>query len=53
MPVASYVSKFRDEYRRHIDEGGCPFAGESTLDHVLAPVDQHHARVRAEIEVPA
>jgi NADH-quinone oxidoreductase subunit F len=53
MPVASYVSKFRDEYRRHIDEGGCPFAGESTLDHVLAPVDQHHARRRAEIEVPA
>jgi NADH-quinone oxidoreductase subunit F len=53
MPVASYVSKFRDEYRRHIDEGGCPFAGESTLDHVLAPVDQHHGRLRAEIEVPA
>ena len=53
MPVASYVSKFRDEYRRHIDERGCPFAGESTLDHVLAPVDQHHARLRAEIEVPA
>jgi NADH-quinone oxidoreductase subunit F len=53
MPVASYVSKFRDEYRRHIDEGGCPFAGSSTLDHVLAPVDQHHARLRAEIEVPA
>jgi NADH-quinone oxidoreductase subunit F len=53
MPVASYVTKFRDEYRRHIDERGCPFAGESTLDHVLAPVDQHHARLRAEIEVPA
>jgi NADH-quinone oxidoreductase subunit F len=53
MPVASYVAKFRDEYRRHIDERGCPFAGESTLDGVFAPVDQHHARVRAEIEVPA
>jgi NADH-quinone oxidoreductase subunit F len=53
MPVASYVAKFRDEYQRHLDEGGCPFGGESTLDHVLAPVDQHHARVRAEIEVPA
>src|SRR6185369_208483 len=25
MPVASYVAKFRDEYQRHIDEGGCPF----------------------------
>ena len=53
MPVASYVAKFRGEFQRHIDEGGCPFHGESTLEHVLAPVDQHHARVRAEIEVPA
>jgi NADH-quinone oxidoreductase subunit F len=53
MPVASYVAKFRDEYQRHIDEGGCPFHGDSTLDHVRAPVDQHHARIRAEIEVPA
>ena len=53
MPVASYVAKFRDEYQRHIDEGGCPFHGDSTLDHVMAPVDQHHARIRAGIEVPA
>jgi NADH-quinone oxidoreductase subunit F len=53
MPVASYVAKFREEYQRHIDEGGCPFHGDSTLDHVMAPVDQHHARIRAEIEVPA
>jgi NADH-quinone oxidoreductase subunit F len=53
MPVASYVAKFRDEYQRHIDEGGCPFGGESSLAGVLAPVEQHHARARAEIEVPA
>jgi NADH-quinone oxidoreductase subunit F len=53
MPVASYVAKFRDEYQRHIDEGGCPFGGESSLEGVLAPVDQHHATVRSEIEVPA
>ena len=52
MPVASYVAKFREEYQRHIDEGGCPFGGESSLERVLAPVDQHHARVRGEIEVP-
>ncbi|HYY77126.1 MAG TPA: NADH-quinone oxidoreductase subunit NuoF [Gaiellaceae bacterium] len=52
MPVASYVAKFREEYQRHIDEGGCPFGGESSLDRVLAPVDQHHGRVRGEIEVP-
>jgi NADH-quinone oxidoreductase subunit F len=40
MPVASYVDKFRDEFRRHVDEGACPFP-DSPLDHVLAPVDQH------------
>ena len=53
MPIASYVAKFREEYQRHIDEGGCPFGGESSLQGVIAPVDQHHARVRADIEVPA
>ncbi len=53
MPIASYVAKFRDEYQRHIDEGGCPFGGESSLEGVLAPVDQHHAHVRSHIEVPA
>jgi NADH-quinone oxidoreductase subunit F len=53
MPIASYVAKFRDEYQRHIDEGGCPFGAESTLAGVLAPVDQHHADLRGQIEVPA
>jgi NADH-quinone oxidoreductase subunit F len=41
MPIASYVDKFRDEFQRHLDEGRCPYGGESTLDHVFAPVDQH------------
>jgi NADH-quinone oxidoreductase subunit F len=51
MPIASYVSKFRDEYRQHIVEGGCPFRGESSLEGVFAPVDQHtHSPVA---EVPA
>jgi hypothetical protein len=53
MPVASYVAKFRDEYQRHIDEGGCPFGGESSLERVLAPVDQLHSHERSSIEVPA
>jgi NADH-quinone oxidoreductase subunit F len=53
MPVASYVAKFRAEYQRHIDEGGCPFRGTSSLEGILAPVDQHHVQVRARIEVPA
>ena len=47
MPVASYVDKFRDEFRRHVDDGVCPFP-DSPLDHVLAPVDQHgHEHVHA------
>jgi NADH-quinone oxidoreductase subunit F len=52
MPIASYVAKFRDEYQRHIDEGACPFGGASSLEGVLAPVDQHHAHLRSQIEVP-
>jgi NADH-quinone oxidoreductase subunit F len=47
MPVASYVDKFRDEFRRHVDDAACPFP-DSPLDHVLAPVDQHgHEHVHA------
>ncbi len=50
-PVVEYVRAFRDEFQRHIDEGGCPFGGESSLEGVLAPVDQHtHSPVA---EVPA
>ena len=52
MPIASSVAKFREEYQRHIDEGGCPFGGESSLEGVVAPVDQHHAHLRGQIEVP-
>ena len=50
MPVASYVDKFREEFQRHIDEGGCPFGGESSLERVFAPVDQH--RVHPTVQVP-
>ena len=50
MPVASYIDKFRDEFRAHLDHG-CPMAGESSLDSLFAPVDQHsNDRVA---EVPA
>jgi NADH-quinone oxidoreductase subunit F len=49
MPVASYVTKFKDEYRRHIDEGGCPFGGESSLQGVIAPIDQHTLSPVAEV----
>jgi NADH-quinone oxidoreductase subunit F len=51
MPIASYVDRFRDEFQAHIDRGGCPFGGESSLEGLFAPVDQHtHDPVA---EVPA
>jgi NADH-quinone oxidoreductase subunit F len=44
--VASYVDKFYDEYKRHVDEGGCPFGGASSIEGVIAPSDIHaHAPV--------
>src|SRR5205823_6006138 len=50
-PVVEYVRNFREEFQRHIDESACPFGGESSLEGVFAPVDQHtHAPVA---EVPA
>ncbi len=30
-PVASYVDKWRAEFERHIDEGGCPFDEQSPI----------------------
>jgi NADH-quinone oxidoreductase subunit F len=50
MPVASYVDKFRDDFRRHVEEGGCPFP-DSPLEHVLAPVDQHAHAAMTELHV--
>ena len=53
MPVASYVVKFRDEFRAHVDQGGCPFGGESSLEGLFAPVDQHTHHLVVEEGVPA
>ena len=41
MPVASCVTKFRDEFRAHVEQGGCPFGADSQLAGLFAPVDQH------------
>jgi NADH-quinone oxidoreductase subunit F len=50
MPVASCVTKFRDEFREHLEHGGCPFGGDSSLAGLFAPVDQHHhSPVAAEV----
>jgi NADH-quinone oxidoreductase subunit F len=50
MVVASYVAKFREDFQRAIDEGGCPPG--SSLEGVVAPVDEHLSRTRADIPVP-
>ena len=41
IAVMSYVSKFRDEFQAHVDEGGCPFHGDSSLEGILAPSALH------------
>ena len=44
-PVSSYLRKYREEFQAHIDGSGCPFEGESSIEGILAPVDQHvHAQ---------
>ncbi len=42
-PVHSYLHKWRDEFVAHVDGGGCPHHGESSLEGILAPSDQHAA----------
>jgi NADH-quinone oxidoreductase subunit F len=50
-PVRSFLQYWRDEFEAHVEQGGCPFGGESTLEGILAPVDMHtHSPVA---EVPA
>ena len=52
MPVASCITKFRDEFREHVAHGGCPFGEDSSLAHLFAPVDQHaHTPVPQELSV--
>jgi NADH-quinone oxidoreductase subunit F len=47
--VGSYVAKFPDEFQRHIDEGRCPFGGQSSVEGVMAPSDQHTHSAMAEV----
>ncbi len=39
MPVASYIDRFRDEFRAHLDTG-CPRRESSPLTDLFAPIDQ-------------
>jgi NADH-quinone oxidoreductase subunit F len=47
--VGSYVQKFREEFQRHVDEGRCPYGGESSIEGVPAPSDQHTHTAMAEV----
>jgi NADH-quinone oxidoreductase subunit F len=48
-PVASYLHKWRGEFVAHVEQGGCPFHGSSSLEGILAPSDQHaHSPMAAE-----
>jgi NADH-quinone oxidoreductase subunit F len=47
--VGSYVEKFREEFQQHIDEGRCPYGGNSSTDGVLAPSDQHTHSAMAQV----
>jgi NADH-quinone oxidoreductase subunit F len=50
-PVQSYFDKWHEEFVAHVEQGGCPFGGESSLEGIVAPSDQHtHLPV---VEVPA
>ncbi len=40
-PVQSYLRKFRGEFEAHIEQGGCPFGGESSVEGIVAPSDAH------------
>jgi NADH-quinone oxidoreductase subunit F len=40
-PVASYLKKWRSEFVAHIEQGCCPYGGESSLDGIVAPLDAH------------
>jgi len=40
MAVASYVTHFREEFEAHLEGGGCPFGGASSLEGIRSPVDE-------------
>ncbi|MHB8643934.1 MAG: NADH-quinone oxidoreductase subunit NuoF [Gaiellaceae bacterium] len=45
-PVQSYLRHFRAEFEAHIEQGACPFDGESSIEGIFAPSDNvHHALV--------
>jgi NADH-quinone oxidoreductase subunit F len=43
-PVRSYIQHWRPEFEAHIEQGGCPFGGESSIEGIVAPSDSHSLR---------
>jgi NADH-quinone oxidoreductase subunit F len=43
-PVSSYLRSYREEFEAHVTLGGCPFAGSSSIEGIVAPIDQHTLR---------
>jgi NADH-quinone oxidoreductase subunit F len=40
-PVQSYFDKWHDEWVAHVEQGRCPYGGESSIEGIFAPSDQH------------
>jgi NADH-quinone oxidoreductase subunit F len=52
-PVSSYLRKYRAEFAEHVALARCPFDGESSIEGIFAPVDQHAAHSAEPHAVPA
>src|SRR5579862_7055722 len=48
-PVRSYLQHWRDEFEAHLEQGGCPFRGESPLEGIVAPSDAHAHQSSAQV----
>jgi NADH-quinone oxidoreductase subunit F len=51
-PVSSYIAKWREEFVAHIQQGRCPYGGNSSIDGILAPSEQHHTHAKVENPLP-
>jgi NADH-quinone oxidoreductase subunit F len=50
-PVSSYLTKYHEEFRAHVERRACPFGDSSSIAGITAPIDQHlHSTT---VEVPA
>jgi NADH-quinone oxidoreductase subunit F len=50
-PVSSYARKYRDEFVEHVELGRCPFDGQSSIEGIVAPIDQHRLAAGTELHV--